>query len=89
ALAYDVAVGLCYITPEQLYDLRIEADWRMGEGIPDDNPNKRYYEYFSRGKFDDLPLHEWVHTEGSEGNIPGAIVDQREGELYLKVGGVI
>ncbi|RQR68077.1 hypothetical protein DIE09_37880, partial [Burkholderia sp. Bp9010] len=25
ALAYDVAVGLCYITPEQLYDLRIEA----------------------------------------------------------------
>ncbi|WP_321923431.1 hypothetical protein [Burkholderia sp. BCC1998] len=89
ALAYDVAVGLCYVTEKQLKALRIEADWRMGEGIPDDNPNKKYYEYFSRGKFDDLPLHEWVHTEGSEGNIPGAIADQREGELYLKVGGVI
>ena len=34
ALAYDVAIGVCYLTPEQLYDLRIEADWRMFYGFP-------------------------------------------------------
>ncbi|PCD62662.1 hypothetical protein CN645_07840 [Burkholderia sp. IDO3] len=89
ALAYDLAIGRCYLTPDQLYDLRIEADWRMGDGIPDDNPNKKYFEYFARGKFDDLPMHEWVHVKNSEGTIPDAIKDEREGELYLKVGGVI
>ncbi|RQZ10437.1 hypothetical protein DIE14_36535, partial [Burkholderia sp. Bp9017] len=85
----DVAVGRCYLTEAQLKSLRIEADWRMGEGIPDDNPNKKYFEYFARGKFDDLPMHEWVHVKNSEGTIPDAIKDEREGELYLKVGGVI
>ncbi|KAB0643158.1 T6SS effector phospholipase Tle3 domain-containing protein [Burkholderia latens] len=89
ALAYDVAVGLCYLTPDQLYDLRIEADWRMGGGIPDGHPNQKYFEYFAQGEIDDLPIHEWVHAEKSEGNKPGAIADEREGELYLKVGGVI
>ncbi|RQR68368.1 hypothetical protein DID97_36005, partial [Burkholderia sp. Bp8977] len=89
ALAYDVAVGLCYITPEQLYDLRIEADWRMGDGIPLENPNKRYADYFASGTLDRTPLPEWAHGETSEGKVPDAIADEREGEFYLKVGGVV
>ncbi|MDR0243353.1 MAG: DUF3274 domain-containing protein [Burkholderia sp.] len=89
ALAYDVAIGVCYLTPEQFYDLRIEADWRMGDGIPDDSPNKKYTEYFIRGLLDELPMHEWVHAEGSEGKMPDMITDEREGQFYLKVGGAI
>ncbi|RQZ24091.1 DUF3274 domain-containing protein, partial [Burkholderia sp. Bp9090] len=89
ALAYDVAIGLCYLTPEQLYDLRIEADWRMGKGLSDNNPNKKYYGYFAMGELEDLPIQDWVHLEKGDGNISDAIVDEREGEFYLKVGGVI
>ncbi|QTD93383.1 T6SS effector phospholipase Tle3 domain-containing protein [Burkholderia anthina] len=89
ALAYDVAVGRCYLTPDQLYDLRIEADWRMGDGIPSENPNKTYADYFASGTLDRTPLHEWVHTEESEGKMPTAIFDEREGQLYLKVGGTV
>ncbi|MGG1945339.1 hypothetical protein AB1286_11070 [Trinickia sp. NRRL B-1857] len=54
ALAYDVAIGLCYLTPEQLTQLRIEADWRFGDGLMDDNPNKKYSDYFSYGKMGSL-----------------------------------
>uniref|UniRef100_UPI00158A30F6 effector protein Tle3 domain-containing protein n=4 Tax=Burkholderia TaxID=32008 RepID=UPI00158A30F6 len=89
ALAYDVAVGRCYLTPDQLYDLRIEADWRMGGGIPSENPNKTYADYFASGTLNRTPLHEWVHTEESEGKMPAAIFDEREGQLYLKVGGAV
>ncbi|RQS32095.1 hypothetical protein DIE01_32040, partial [Burkholderia sp. Bp8990] len=89
ALAYDVAVGLCYVTEKQLKALRIEADWRMGDGIPLENPNKKYADYFASGTLDRTPLPEWVHTEKSEGKMPLAIVDEREGQLYLKVGGAV
>ncbi|AIO38092.1 hypothetical protein DM40_3580 [Burkholderia cenocepacia] len=89
ALAYDVAVGRCYLTPDQLYDLRIEADWRMGNGIPDTNANKKYFRYFEFGILQQMPMHEWVHADGSEGAIPDSITDEREGEFYLKVGGIV
>nr|WP_175917385.1 DUF3274 domain-containing protein [Burkholderia pyrrocinia] len=89
ALAYDVAIGPCYLTPEQWKALRIEADWRMGEGIPLDNENKKYSDYFSSGQLDRMAMHEWVHIKDCEGNMPGKIVDEREGQLYLKAGGVV
>ncbi|RQT40652.1 hypothetical protein DF036_03080 [Burkholderia contaminans] len=89
ALAYDVAIGVCYLTPEQLYDLRIEADWRMGDGIPLDIPNKTYADYFASGTLYRTPLQEWIHADKSEGKMPSAIVDEREGQLYLKVGGAV
>ena len=89
ALAYDVAVGRCYLTEKQLKSLRIQADWRMGDGIPSGNPNKTYADYFSSGTLDRTPLHKWVHTEESEGKMPTAIFDEREGQLYLKVGGAV
>ncbi|AOK08546.1 hypothetical protein WK25_20335 [Burkholderia latens] len=89
ALAYDVAVGRCYLTEKQLKLLRIEADWRMGNGIPDTNPNKKYFRYFEFGILQQMPMHEWVHADGSEGAIPDSITDEREGEFYLKVGGIV
>ncbi|MBR7961094.1 hypothetical protein KDW41_11605 [Burkholderia vietnamiensis] len=89
ALAYDVAVGRCYLTEKQLKLLRIEADWRMGEGIPDCHPNKQYAKYFASGAMDGMPMLEWVHAETSAGKMPAAIVDEREGQVYLKAGGAI
>ncbi|RAQ01095.1 hypothetical protein DPR02_32815, partial [Burkholderia cepacia] len=87
ALAYDVAIGPCYLTPDQMYDLRIEADWRMGDGIPDGHPNKKYTQYFMLGVIDDVSMQEWVHADNSEGKIPTKIVDEREGQIYLNAGG--
>ncbi|TGN98223.1 hypothetical protein PL79_007820, partial [Burkholderia sp. USMB20] len=89
ALAYDVSVGLCYLTEKQLKSLRIEADWRMRDGIPDTNRNKKYTNYFAYGTLDRMSIQEWAHAKDSEGAIPEAIADEREGEFYLKVGGVV
>lgn len=88
ALAYDVAIGLCYLTPEQLTQLRIEADWRFGEAMPDGNQNKKYSDYFVFGKMGKKFLNDWIAEEDSEGKRPDKIVDEREGELYLKLGGI-
>ena len=87
ALAYDVAIGPCYLTEQQIRALRIEADWRMWESPPDGDPREKYFDYFLLGELDDLPMHEWIHLENGEGNMPDAIVDEREGAFYLKVGG--
>ncbi|QOH38264.1 T6SS effector phospholipase Tle3 domain-containing protein [Burkholderia cepacia] len=87
ALAYDVAIGPCYLTEQQIRSLRIEADWRMWESPPDGDPREKYFDYFLLGELDDLPIQEWVHMENGEGNMPDAIVDEREGAFYLKVGG--
>ncbi|WP_322034666.1 effector protein Tle3 domain-containing protein, partial [Burkholderia sp. BCC1970] len=89
ALAYDVAVGLCYLTEKQINALRVQADWRMASGISDDDRNKKFAKYFKSGTVDGLPMHKWVHAENSEGNLPGTILDEREGEFYLKAGDLI
>ncbi|MFL9873506.1 T6SS effector phospholipase Tle3 domain-containing protein [Paraburkholderia megapolitana] len=87
ALAYDVAVGLCYLSPEQLHDLRIEADWRFGKGLNKDNPNKKYFEYFTDGVMNSHSLQRWI-TEDPDAQKPAKIADEREGSFYLKVGGI-
>ncbi|RQR48957.1 DUF3274 domain-containing protein [Burkholderia sp. Bp9126] len=88
ALAYDVAIGLCHLTPDQLNDLRIEADWRLGKGMELGNPNIKYSDYFSDGLMDGMPLKEWVNAKGSDGAIPDSIEDEREGQFYLGIGSV-
>ncbi|UXU92312.1 DUF3274 domain-containing protein [Burkholderia sp. S-53] len=89
ALAYDVAIGPCYLTPDQLYDLRIQADWRMETGVAEDSPIRKYAKYFNSGLVDNIPMHEWVYAKGSDGKIPASIADEREGQLFLKAGGVV
>ncbi len=34
-------------------------------------------------------MYEWIHVHDSEGKMPDAIVNEREGQLYLNVGGVV
>ncbi|NTZ84432.1 hypothetical protein FCJ61_15855 [Burkholderia metallica] len=89
ALAYDVAVGLCYLSPEDLTELRIEADWRFGGALASTHPSYKYAKYFELGKLDKKFLSDWIAAENSEAKRPEKIVDERENELYLKVGGVV
>ncbi|VWB80222.1 T6SS effector phospholipase Tle3 domain-containing protein [Burkholderia lata] len=90
ALAYDVAIGLCYLSSRDLTELRIEADWRFGVALPDKHPSKHYSNYFEAGVMGDAdaPVHEWV-KDAEEAKRPEKIVDERENELYLKVGGAV
>ncbi|SFM82325.1 T6SS effector phospholipase Tle3 domain-containing protein [Rugamonas rubra] len=78
ALAYDVAVGLCHIRDKDLHKLRMAADWRFLEGLEDDDPNKRFAEYFESGYFKKVTPYKWTTGPGSEGSMPDKIVDQRE-----------
>ncbi|WP_230963191.1 hypothetical protein [Burkholderia cepacia] len=90
ALAYDVAIGLCYLSPQDFTELRIEADWRFGEALPENHPSKHYADYFESGVMvagkDAMPVHVWVKN-AKEAKRPEKIVDERENELYLKIGG--
>ena len=88
ALAYDVAIGLCYLSPAQMTELRIEADWRFVKGMDDDNPNKKYGQYFLKGVQTGEPLHEWVKAD-PDAKRPDKIVDEREGDFFLKLGGIV
>ncbi|WP_426336421.1 hypothetical protein ACN9MY_27640 [Pseudoduganella sp. R-31] len=76
ALAYDVAVGACYIKAVDFTELRKAADWRFLRGLDDDNSNKRFKEYFELGKFKKLAVHTWAEND-PEGSMPIKIVNQR------------
>ncbi|MCW3641567.1 DUF3274 domain-containing protein, partial [Burkholderia cenocepacia] len=45
ALAYDVAIGLCYLTETDWQDLRIQADWRFANSLGDEGQNGKMAEY--------------------------------------------
>ncbi|MDC6178813.1 hypothetical protein C2I33_04740 [Ralstonia solanacearum] len=88
ALAYDVAIGVNYLTLEQMNELRIEADWRFGKGLDDDHPNKKYAKYFEHGVMGKkMPLHDWIKND-EEAQMPPGIVDEREGGMHLVLGAV-
>ncbi|MBB3224680.1 hypothetical protein [Pseudoduganella umbonata] len=78
ALAYDVAVGMCRIPAADLDQLRIEADWRLWQGIGDTSPQKPLTAYFRTGQMNKKPIFEWAHDPDSEGNLPSKIEDRRE-----------
>lgn len=76
ALAYDVAVGHCMISAQDVRRFREAADWRYLEEQSD--PFKQFEEHFKYGLLKKKLPHEWVHAPGSEGNMPDTIADQRE-----------
>lgn len=80
ALAYDVAIGLCYLSEEDLRRLRVAADWRFGKQVDQDDSSYPSFEYFADGVMGKKPLSEWVKSE-SEALMPSKIVDQRDGVL--------
>jgi hypothetical protein len=78
ALAYDVAIGNCHMLEADWHQLRVAADWRFLKGLNDDDPNKVFFEYFNKGKFQEKSSFEWAHDKNSEGAIPDTITDERE-----------
>ncbi|MEK2605688.1 hypothetical protein [Burkholderia arboris] len=88
ALAYDVAIGPCYLSPEEWTDLRKEADWRFSNNLERSNPNKKYADYFLTGKYSDKALTDWANTD-SEAVLPDTIHDHRDGATFLEIGGAV
>ncbi len=81
ALAYDVAVGVSYISQEDLTQLRKAADWRLLSGLEKNDPHKIFEQHFVKGKFMGVLLSEWAHTSGragTDGSMPKTIIDERE-----------
>ena len=78
ALAYDVAIGVCRIKPEDLRQLRVAADWRHLEHLSDGHLIKEYDEYFLTGKYLKLSCRDWVDQSNSSGRMPSKIFDKRE-----------
>ena len=85
ALAYDVAIGPCYLSVEELRELRIEADWRFVDGLDKTHPSKKFAQYFVQGKQQNEFLQNWVKKD-SDAHMPNKIKDQRDGGFMLKVG---
>ena len=77
ALAYDVAIGVGHIGEEAMLQLRIAADWRLVEGVDDNQLQMKFAEYFLTGMVKKLSLLEWVCSDGSAGSMPPEIVDER------------
>ncbi|CBJ41085.1 conserved hypothethical protein (plasmid) [Ralstonia solanacearum CMR15] len=85
ALAYDVAIGVCYLSEQDLRDLRIAADWRFVKGLGEGHPNWKFEEYFRRGEMGGKSLQEWVVND-KEAHMPDKIKNERDGGFMLKVG---
>jgi len=78
ALAYDVAVGVCRIKPDQLRKLRVAADWRLLEVLSKTESARLFEEYFIEGKFHGLTITDWTQQTNGGGSLPASIVDVRE-----------
>lgn len=86
ALAYDVAIGLCYLTEDDFENARIQADWRFASDAAKGDPNSNLADYIKTGKYGDLFLHEWAKKD-EHAKMPPKIYDERDGGFFLKLGG--
>lgn len=78
ALAYDLAVGVCFIGEEAMQELRVIADWRLLKELEKkNNPNRIFLEYFKLGIFHGMSLLAWVRSAGSSGAMPTEIESER------------
>ncbi|MCA8238926.1 T6SS effector phospholipase Tle3 domain-containing protein [Burkholderia cenocepacia] len=88
ALAYDVAIGLCYLTEMDWQDLRIQADWRFANSLGDEGQNGKMAEYILTGKCDKSFLQDWV-VKDVHAKMPSKIHDERDGGFFMKLGGIL
>ncbi|HGF4016277.1 MULTISPECIES: T6SS effector phospholipase Tle3 domain-containing protein [Burkholderia] len=88
ALAYDIAIGLCYLTEGDFADLRKQADWRFLSGLVRDGKNELFAEYIKKGKYKDMFLHKWVKND-PVASMPEKIYDERDGGFFLRLGSVL
>ena len=75
-LAYDVAVGLAKISPEDWMEFRKVADWQLNDDLKEDNPFLKYGFYFKNGLWSGrVPLHK--HPDFQLEKRPSGIEDIR------------
>lgn len=86
ALAYDVAIGLCYLTEMDFEEIRIQADWRFANSLGDEGQNGKMAEYIITGKCEKLFLQDWV-VKDDHAKMPSKIHDERDGGFFLRLGG--
>ena len=86
ALAYDVAIGNCDISEEDLHTLRIAADWRFLSGLEPSDSDKIFLEYFLHGVINGTSPNEWAHAKNNEGSMPKKIIDQRQNPKFQREG---
>lgn len=84
ALAYDVAVGACWIKKDDIATLRQLADWRYSKGLKIDD-SEYFTEYFDKGLVQKISPFEWANKKESDGSIPTKITNRRE--IFSKRGG--
>jgi hypothetical protein len=53
--------------------------------LSDADPNRKYAEYFNKGTVGGHSAPLWVKSDAEAGR-PQKIVDEREGQFYLKLG---
>ncbi|MGC4060848.1 MAG: DUF3274 domain-containing protein [Aquabacterium sp.] len=76
AMAYDVALGVCRLTEDDWYMLRVEADWRYTDYLKNaGHPHGYFTEYFTEGFMNGKPLQDWVKT--GEAAMPDKVFDER------------
>ncbi|WP_198521295.1 hypothetical protein [Janthinobacterium sp. 64] len=78
ALAYDVAVGVCRIKPDQLRRLRVAADWRLLKWLGEAASAKIFEQYFTSATIDELTITDWAGDKDGPASMPSLIVDERE-----------
>jgi pimeloyl-ACP methyl ester carboxylesterase len=76
ALAYDVAIGRCHISKEDMHKLRMAADWRFLKGLRIEDPHTAFNEYFKTGFYKKMTVFDWA-TKTDEGSMPEKIIDMR------------
>ena len=86
ALAYDVAIGLCYLTEMDFEEIRIQADWRFANSLGDEGQNGKMADYIITGKCEKLFLQDWV-VKDDHAKMPSKIHDERDGGFFLRLGG--
>ena len=75
ALAFDIPVGTCHISKEDLADLRKIADWRFLDGLDDSNPIAEFSKYFELGRMGKEKVSDWIGHEPAA--MPTTIIDKR------------
>ncbi len=77
AMAYDVAIGVCRLSQDDLRELRVEADWRYLQSLKrDDHPHCYLDEYFQQGLMNHIDIHTWANTH-PDARLPSSIRDER------------
>ena len=76
ALAYDIPVGVCHISREDLARFRMMADWRFLEGVDKSNPIAAFTDYFALGMMNNQEVADWVKKD-NDAALPHKVLNKR------------